>query len=30
VPIKVAFNTVYPKDLQEKVLSNWKNYGFKD
>ena len=30
VPIKVAFNTVYPKDIQEKVLSNWKKYGFKD
>jgi 4-hydroxy-3-polyprenylbenzoate decarboxylase len=30
VPIKVAFNTVYPKDIQEKVLANWKKYGFKD
>jgi phenylphosphate carboxylase alpha subunit len=30
VPIKVAFNTAYPKDVQEKVLANWKKYGFKD
>jgi 4-hydroxy-3-polyprenylbenzoate decarboxylase len=30
VPIKVSFNNVYPKEIQEKVLANWKNYGFKD
>jgi len=30
VPIKVAFSTVYPKEIQEKVLANWKKYGFKD
>ncbi|MBW1721581.1 MAG: phenylphosphate carboxylase subunit alpha [Deltaproteobacteria bacterium] len=30
LPIKVAFNTVYPREIQERVLSNWKNYGFQD
>ncbi|MGD0230574.1 MAG: phenylphosphate carboxylase subunit alpha [Syntrophorhabdales bacterium] len=30
VPIKVSFNNVYPKEIQEKVLANWNNYGFKD
>ena len=30
VPIKVSFNNVYPKEIQDKVLKNWKNYGFKD
>ena len=30
LPIKVSFNKVYPKEIQEKVLKNWKNYGFKD
>jgi phenylphosphate carboxylase alpha subunit len=30
VPIKVSFNSVYPKEIQEKVLSKWKTYGFKD
>jgi 4-hydroxy-3-polyprenylbenzoate decarboxylase len=28
LPIKVAFNTMYPKEIQEKVLSNWDKYGF--
>jgi 4-hydroxy-3-polyprenylbenzoate decarboxylase len=28
-PRLVSFRTVYPKEIQEKVLANWKNYGFK-
>jgi 4-hydroxy-3-polyprenylbenzoate decarboxylase len=30
VPIKVSFNNVYPKEIQEKVLAKWNQYGFKD
>jgi len=30
LPIKVAFNTMYPKEIQEKVLANWNNYGFNE
>jgi len=30
LPILVNFNNVYPKDVREKVLANWKSYGFKD
>jgi phenylphosphate carboxylase alpha subunit len=30
IPIKVSFDNVYPKEIQEKVLKNWKKYGFKD
>ncbi len=30
VPIKVSFENVYPKEIKEKVLSNWHNYGFKE
>mgnify|MGYP000017643388 CR=1 FL=1 len=32
VPIKVNFSNphIYPKEIQEKVLKNWKSYGFKD
>lgn len=30
LPIKVAFNTIYPQEIQEKVLANWKNYGFQE
>jgi len=29
-PILVSFNTVYPPEIQEKVLSNWQSYGFTD
>ena len=29
VPRLVSFKTIYPKDIQEKVLSNWESYGFK-
>jgi 4-hydroxy-3-polyprenylbenzoate decarboxylase len=27
--LRVSFNEVYPQDIKEKVLDNWKNYGFK-
>jgi phenylphosphate carboxylase alpha subunit len=30
LPIKVSFNNVYPKEIQEKVLANWSKYGFKE
>ena len=30
VPIKVSFDNVYPKEIQDKVLSKWNKYGFKD
>jgi 4-hydroxy-3-polyprenylbenzoate decarboxylase len=30
VPIKVSFDNVYPKEIQEKVLSKWTTYGFKN
>ena len=28
VPTVVSFKTVYPKDVQEKVLGNWTAYGY--
>jgi len=28
VPRLVAFRSVYPKEIQEKVLANWEAYGF--
>ncbi|GAB6905423.1 putative phenylphosphate carboxylase PpcA [Desulfosarcina cetonica] len=28
LPLKVAFSTNYPQHIQEKVLSNWENYGY--
>ncbi|MEE8472850.1 MAG: UbiD family decarboxylase [Dehalococcoidia bacterium] len=27
IPIKSSFKTIYPKELQEKVLRDWKKYG---
>jgi 4-hydroxy-3-polyprenylbenzoate decarboxylase len=30
IPIKVSFDNVYPKEIQEKVLGKWKTYGFKE
>jgi len=30
IPIKVSFDNVYPKEIQEKVLAKWKTYGFKE
>ncbi|MFC1930399.1 UbiD family decarboxylase [Chloroflexota bacterium] len=29
IPIKSSFNDIYPRDVQEKVLKNWKDYGLK-
>ena len=29
VPVKSSFNAIYPKEVQEKVVKNWKSYGFK-
>ena len=31
-PIKVCFDSenIYPKDVREKVLSNWNSYGYED
>ncbi len=29
-PILVSFNNVYPKEIREKVLANWRSYGFTD
>jgi 4-hydroxy-3-polyprenylbenzoate decarboxylase len=28
-PPKSAFNTIYPQEVQEKVLANWQKYGYK-
>ncbi|HWP83582.1 MAG TPA: UbiD family decarboxylase [Terriglobia bacterium] len=28
VPMKARFEEVYPKEIQQKVLANWKAYGF--
>lgn len=30
IPPKASFNSIYPKELQDKVLANWKNYGFRE
>jgi 4-hydroxy-3-polyprenylbenzoate decarboxylase len=30
VPPRSSFNAIYPKEIQDKVLENWKNYGFKE
>jgi len=29
IPRKASFKEIYPKEIQEKVLNNWKNYGYK-
>ncbi len=29
IPVKSSFDVLWPKDIQEKILSNWENYGFK-
>lgn len=29
VPVKSSFKTIYPKEIQEHVLANWKQYGFR-
>ncbi|MDY6862319.1 MAG: UbiD family decarboxylase, partial [Thermodesulfobacteriota bacterium] len=28
VPPRASFDAIYPKDLREKVLNNWSNYGY--
>ncbi|EFK07621.1 putative phenylphosphate carboxylase, alpha subunit [delta proteobacterium NaphS2] len=28
IPPKASFGNVYPKDIQDKVVKNWKKYGF--
>ncbi len=28
IPVKSSFNSIYPREIQEKVLKNWKAYGF--
>ncbi|TDA69636.1 MAG: phenylphosphate carboxylase subunit alpha [Clostridia bacterium] len=28
LPIKVSFETNYPKEVKERVIANWKDYGF--
>lgn len=30
VPTLVSFRSVYPKEVQERVLDHWRDYGFKD
>jgi len=30
IPILVAFDTVYPQEVRDKVLANWKAYGFSE
>ena len=29
VPKRSSFDNIYPKEIQEHVLKNWSNYGFK-
>ncbi len=29
LPIKSSFSDIYPQELKDKVLKNWKAYGFK-
>ena len=29
VPTKASFKTIYPKEIQEKVINNWEKYGLK-
>ena len=28
IPVKSSFRTIYPQEVQDKVLKNWKAYGF--
>jgi 3-polyprenyl-4-hydroxybenzoate decarboxylase len=30
IAVRSSFRDIYPKGIQEKVLANWKNYGFKE
>jgi phenylphosphate carboxylase alpha subunit len=29
IPLKASFEQVWPKDIQDKVLNNWSEYGYK-
>ena len=29
IPRLASFNSIYPENIQKRVLSNWKNYGYK-
>jgi len=29
IPTKASFRDIYPKEIQKRVLSNWREYGFK-
>ncbi len=29
LPIKSSFNDIYPQEIRDRVLKNWKQYGFK-
>jgi 4-hydroxy-3-polyprenylbenzoate decarboxylase len=29
IPVKVSFDSIYPKEIQEKVVQKWTQYGFK-
>jgi len=30
VPVKVSFDSAWPREIQERVLKNWHSYGYKD
>ncbi|MFC1958825.1 UbiD family decarboxylase [Chloroflexota bacterium] len=30
VPVRNSFQVMYPEELKDKVIKNWKEYGFKD
>lgn len=30
IPPRVSFREIYPPEIKDKVLKNWKSYGFKD
>ncbi len=30
VPVKATFDTIFPDSVKQKILSEWKSYGFKD
>ncbi|MBI2849031.1 MAG: phenylphosphate carboxylase subunit alpha, partial [Chloroflexi bacterium] len=28
IPVKASFDVLWPKEIQEKVLRSWKEYGY--
>lgn len=30
IPIKASFDNIWPKEIQEKVINSWHEYGYKD